>query len=218
MRDSLNKIAENIAFSLGDQFNMTLREAIKHTVGIYRETLIRQEDFNSGLNYNDFSQNITLPLKIWEHPICGRGKITVNEIPDSIRFKNRGRVNYLYVGNTSFGHAYTQTTFAEYPFVKQLRYNIDVIYYVVENNKIIILNNFKACELGIIGVFAKPQNAAEFCDNVDKVTDDLPYPIGGDLLNIIKRGILSGEFPIRQMGEDGVIKSNSADEQLQQKS
>ena len=33
--DTLNAIAENIAYQLGDQFNMTLRESIKDTIIIY---------------------------------------------------------------------------------------------------------------------------------------------------------------------------------------
>jgi len=217
MNKSLNEIAENLAFKLGDQFNMTFRESIKFTVSIYREKLIREEDFNSGLNLNDFSQNLRVPLKDWQHPLCGRGKITEEEVPLSVRFKNRGRVNYLYVGDTTFGHAFTQTTFAEFPFVSKIKHNIGVKYYVVEDGKFIILGDYKLCELGIIGVFAEPQNAIQFCDNVEVVLDDNPYPISGDMLARIEQGILSGAFPIRMTGEDGVVTSNSSDEQLQQK-
>lgn len=212
MKASLNEIVENLAFKLGDQFNMTFRESLKHTVTIYREKLLREEDFNSGLNYNDFSQNISLPLEEWKHPICGTGRITKEEIPLSIRFKNRGRVNYYYVGDNTFGHAYTQTTLVEYPFVLKLKHNINAIYYIRQDNKIIILDNHKQCSLGLIGVFSEPQNAVKFCDNVEVVLDDNPYPISGDLLAIITKGILSGDFPIRQVGEEGVITSDSAND------
>jgi len=215
MKISINEIVENLAFVLGDQYNMTLREALKHTVSIYREKLLREEDFNSGLNYNDFSQNIEMPLEDWSHPICGTGKITTEEIPLSIRFKNRGRVNYLYVGDSTFGHAYTQTSFVEYPFIMKLKHNVNALYYIIENGKMIILDNHKQCSLGIIGVFSEPQNAVKFCDNVETILDDNPYPLSGDLLARIRQGIISGDFPIRKKGEEGVITSNSANELLQ---
>lgn len=209
MRDSLNKIAEDIAFALGKQDNITFRESIKHTINIHREKLLREDDFNSGLNYNDFTQNIVMSLKDWEHPICGKGRITKEKIPDSVRFKSRGRVNYYYVGTSDYRFPFTQTTFAEWEFVKHLRYNTTYLYYVVEDGKIIILNNFKLCDIAIKGIFSNPSDLVNICDNLEQVNDDAPYPISGDMLSTIRKFIISGEFPIRIMDEEGVVTSNS---------
>lgn len=211
MRPSLNEIVENLAFSLGEQFNMTLRESLKHTIGLYREKLLREEDFNSVLNYNDFTQNVVMPLEEWTHDICGVGRITKEEIPKSIRFKTRGRVNYYFIGDSIFTNPYIQTTFAEFEYVKLLRYHTNKFYYVIENDKIIILNNGKLCDIGIKGVFSNPSLLQRICNNVSEVDDDASYPLGGDLLTIIRKGILSGEYPIRQVDEEGVITSDSTD-------
>ena len=60
--DTLNSIAENIAYQLGDQFNMTLRESIKDTIIIYRSKMLRDSDTR---NFDDmalFAQNLSVPL------------------------------------------------------------------------------------------------------------------------------------------------------------
>tara|TARA_R110000772_G_C13307950_1_gene439562 strand:+ start:5257 stop:5898 length:642 start_codon:yes stop_codon:yes gene_type:complete len=213
MKESLNAIVENLAFSLGDQHNMTLREALKHTVSLYREKLLREEDFQSSLNYNDFTQNIILPLEDWNHPLCGDGKITVDKIPSSIRFKTRGRVNYYFLGDSIFTNAYMQTTFAEYQFVKHLKHQTNKYYYIIEDGKVIVLDAIKLCDIGVKGVFADPNLLKNVCDNVNQLDDDAPYPLGGDLLTIIRKGILSGDFPVRQLGEKDVVTSDSDNEQ-----
>lgn len=211
MNQSLNEIVENLAYSLNDQFNMTLREALKHTVSVFREKLLREEDFNKGLNINDFTQNIILPLEDWNHPVCGQGKITKDELPKSVRFKNRGRVNYYFVGDKSFTFPFTQTTFTEFQYLKKLKHQIVQNYYVIENDKLILLDNFKICEIGVQGVFANPNLLKSICSNVEEIDDDAPYPISGDLLAIIRTGIISGNFPVimQNKEEEGVIKSNS---------
>lgn len=212
MKPSLNEIAENLAYAFDKQNDFTFREALKHTVNLYREKLLREEDTNSGLNYNDFTQSIVLPLEEYSHPICGTSKVTVSEVPDSIRFKRRGRVNYYFVGTKDFVKPFTQTTLAEWEFLKHVKNQTSHRYYVIEDEKIIILGEIKMCDIGIKGVFSNPRLLEEICVNPEHLTDDAPYPLGGDLLTIIRQGILRGDFPVRLGEEEGVIKSNSENE------
>lgn len=209
MGKSLNEIAENLAFALGDQFNFTLREAIKHTVCIYREKLLREEDFNSSINYNDFRQKIIMPLEDWDSGDCLKGKITKDILPTSIRFKSRGRVNYYYVGGEKMNEPFTQTTFTEYEFIKNLPYQIAPIFYIIEEDKLILPNQHKRCKISISGVFTEPQLLKDICENVEEVDDNASFPISGDMIAIIRKGILSGDFPIRQQEEQDIVTLNS---------
>lgn len=212
MNLSLNKIVESIAFSLGDQFNFTLRESLKDTIIYYREKLLREEDFNFSINYNYFNQKVILPLVEYENELGCTYLITEEVVPLPIRFKTRGRSNYNYVGDELRQHSYTLTTFEEYRYIKNLPFQMKTIYYTFDGGKLVILNNDKFCNVRIEGIFPDPRELQELCDNVEEVSDDAQFPISGDLLTTIKKGILSGDYPIRQMGEEGIIKSDSTDE------
>ncbi len=209
---SLNQIAEEVAFSLGDQFNMTLRELIKNNIVYYREKLLREEDFNSGLNRNDFEQTVILELEDYTDALGNKHKRTKNNLPESIRFKSRGRVRYNYVGGELMNEPFNLTDLVEYEYIKNLPFQQVKSYYVIEDNKVRILNEIKRCKIAVRGVFSNPRDLVNICDNVEDVNDNADFPLSGDLIAIIKKGILSGDFPIRQLGEDEIIKSNSEKE------
>lgn len=206
---TLNSIAEDLAFSLGDQFNFTLREAIKNTVCEYRAKLLREEDYNHTLNRNDFTQTIVLSLEDYIDDLGNKHKITKDSIPNSIRFKSRGRVHYNYVGGELLNQPFNQTDFTEYEFIKSMTYQMVNGYYVIKENKIIVLEETKRCNIAITGVFEDPRDLINVCENLEQVDDDSNFPLSKDLISTIKKGILSGHFPIRQLGEKDVIMSNS---------
>ena len=60
---TLNQIAEDIAYKLGDQFNHTLNESIKHTLIYYRSKFIRDDIEKNGININTYYQTIVLNLE-----------------------------------------------------------------------------------------------------------------------------------------------------------
>lgn len=213
MQHSLNHIVEDLAFKLGEQFNYTLRESLKYTVDIYREKLLREEDFNNGININDFRQSIIIPLIPYETDLNYETLITKDDVPKPIRFKTRGRNRFSFVGNKLGNKAFTQTTLIEYDFIKNLKFQTDTVYYAIENNKFIIIDNNKFCSVRVDGIFANPRILQNICENVEEVDDNAPYPISGDLLAIITSGVLNGTFPIRQVPEKDIIRSNTENQQ-----
>ena len=58
----LNAIAEDVAYKLGDQFNMTLKESIKHTIVYYRSKFMRDDIDRNGTNVNSYYQKKTAVL------------------------------------------------------------------------------------------------------------------------------------------------------------
>lgn len=209
MEASINELVENIAYALGDQYNFTLRESLKQSIVFYRHKLLREDDFQNSLNLNDFNQKIILELEDYENALGCEYRITKEKLPKSIRFKSRGRVNYNYIGNILGNKEFTMTTLVEYDFLKKLQHQTETIYYVIEDEKILILNNDKLCDIRVELIAANPLELQNSCLNVEEVDDDSPFPISGDLMAIIRKGIISGDFPIRQIGEQGVIETDT---------
>src|SRR6478736_4621943 len=59
---TLNAIAENMAYQLGDQFNTTLKQSIKDTVVTYRSKFLRDSDVRNFDDMAIFAQNLSVPL------------------------------------------------------------------------------------------------------------------------------------------------------------
>ena len=57
---SINQISEEIAYELGDQFNMTLRESIKNSVVDYRAKLLRDDIDRNFVSLGLYGQTITM--------------------------------------------------------------------------------------------------------------------------------------------------------------
>lgn len=222
---TLNTIAENIAYKLGDQFNYTLRESIKDTVLNYRAKYIRDDADRNALSDVHFSQVGTLQFEVVNileefnadfsciSAICEdvhlqRGYRVLKSktpIPTPIRFKQSNRSPFMYVGRVDGSRAFTYTTLDKFPYIKHLPYSLKTIYYTIINNYIYIINNLSQCDINetlklcnilIKGVFEDPREFYNACENGDSFIDDLPFPIGKDMLMSLTNAILKGEYPL----------------------
>ena len=220
---TLNAIAENIAYKLGDQFNTTLQNSIKDTVLNYRAKFIRDDLDRNFLSDTHFSQTGIIQFKEVNllkefnndfssiENICDdiraqdKYKIlkSVERVPMPIRNKTSGTAAYAYIGSVTGRKRFVWTTLDKYYYFKELAYNDKTIYYAVINGYLYILNNLSKCDINqslrianvmIKDVFEDPRDLYNACDNDGAFADDLPFPIGIDMLVQISNGIVKGEY------------------------
>lgn len=196
---TLNSIAENIAFTLGEQFNDTLKQSIKDSIINYRAMFIRQDLDNNPLSYTDYLQSFCIEMSIVNKSECPeisvKGKVLKSKqvLPKPLRIKNNGRVNLKYVGSVDRSISFTFATAFEMNFMQHLPLQDDVIYYTVINQYLYILNNLKICKVLVEEVIADPRTIDD-CDFPTTFPDDIDFPIPEDMLVKIKQ-LIKREYP-----------------------
>lgn len=163
--NSLNAIAENIAYQLGDQFNMTLRESIKNTLIIYRSKFLRDSDSR---NFDDmalFAQDLSLDLiEVNLYEEFGTGSLlsnlgfiskdinvlkqfkvlrTKNKVPTPLRHRMTHRELFKFVGSFEGSEYFHYTTLPTFKYDSILPNRSNTIFYTYIKNYIYILNNLQ---------------------------------------------------------------------------
>jgi len=202
---TLNKIAEEVAYELGEQFNMVLRELIKSKVIDYRALFIRQDLVKNGNNVLDYYQTYCLKLIEQDGIKCGFNidrivLVTETTIPKSLRIKGNGRVPFRYIGATSKTKPFIYTTVEEFEYLQFLPYQNKLIYYTYVNSKIAVLNTLKPCDILIEDIVADPRDIKD-CNKDLIAPDDVEFPIPQDMLVSIKKSIKQDIMP--QLAKDG---------------
>ena len=202
---TLNKIAEEVAYELGEQFNMVLRELIKSKVIDYRALFIRQDLVKNGNNVLDYYQTYCLKLIEQDGIKCGFNidrivLVTETTIPKSLRIKGNGRVPFRYIGATSKTKPFIYTTVEEFEYLQFLPYQDKLIYYTYVNSKIAVLNTLKPCDILIEDIVADPRDIKD-CNKDLIAPDDVEFPIPQDMLVSIKKSIKQDIMP--QLAKDG---------------
>lgn len=209
---TLNEIAENIAYKMGDQFNDTLRQSIIRTVLVYRAKLIRDDLDRNTLSEHHFVQYLNIPLietNIHEEldvVICNklidcipnkRNNILKSKIPlpKSVRLKSWGKSSYKFIGLSNGSNSFIITTLDGRHFTSYLPYQDQYIVATIINNNLFILNNSKICSFLLGGIFENPIEAMKGCIN-NTFPEDTEFPIGIDMLHSIEKSIVTGEYPL----------------------
>lgn len=239
--NTLNKIAENIAFKLGDQFNITLRESIKNTVLDYRAKFIRDDADRNFISDVHLSQTMNIEFDVVNllqefganfdivNSICADTEVlqeykvlrSKKLVPLPVRVKSGRRSPYQYLGRITGEKGFTYVDIEQYYYIRNTRYNAKTIYYTIINGRIYIINNLKECDINnsleianamIKGVFEDPREAYSICSDKTTKLDDRLFPIPSDMLMQISNGILRGEYGIKPSdGETVNIKPDITD-------
>lgn len=211
---SLNNIAENIAFSLNEQFNHTLKESVKNSIIDYRALLIRQDLEKNAISYTDYLQSYCVQLELVNRSECPQLAVgdfvlkSKEKIAKPIRLKTNGRSNFKFVGSVDRRKSFTFATGHEEYFLSALPFQKNVVYYTYLNGYLYVLNNIKLCKVLLEYVVANP-TLIEDCDNV--FTDDRDFPIGEDMLSAIKKMIKRDYEGRIQDGEEVNIQKDVND-------
>jgi len=214
---SINVIAEEIAYELGDQFNYTLRESIKGLIIDYRAKLLREDIDRNFLPINVYGQTIALKFKPVNilHEFGQEGNCitesnpgiedqdkyiiykTEKDFPSTIRTKVSHKNPVNFIGTATGKEGLVYTTLEQYYYKREQKYMKNKIFYTYMNNNLYILNNLtlsddegqyrdgEVCSLITTAIFEDPREAEKLCDN-DVFPDDRPFPIGLDMLPVIK--------------------------------
>lgn len=165
--DTLNAIAENIAYQLGDQFNTTLKESIKDTLIIYRSKFLRDSDTH---NFDDmalFAQELSLELiTVNLYDELGLGTLvqnlnfitnkavdlkqfkvlrTKNKVPKPLRHKMVHRELFKFVGSFEGDGYFHYTTLPTFKYDCILPNRENTIFYIYVKEYVYIINNLKHC-------------------------------------------------------------------------
>ena len=196
---TLNGIAENIAYAMGEQFNDTFKQSIKDSIIDYRAMLIRQDLDNNPLSYTDYLQSFCIELELVNKSECSlmilREQIlrSKQKIPKPLRIKNNGRINFKFVGAIDRSTILTFATAQELKYLGYLSFQEGVIYYTIQNGYLFILNNLKLCKLLIEEIIADPRTIDD-CEYPTTFPDDIDFPIPEDMIVKIKE-LIKRQYP-----------------------
>ena len=195
--NTLNKIAENIAFAFGEQYNYTLKESIKNHVVDYRALLLRQDLENNFLSTTHLLESFCVQMEVVDSSECK--EITSNKyvlrsvqpIPRTIRLKNQGNLGFTFVGSPdryiSYDYAKKETLKWRHALPFQLPTKK---YYDIINDHLFILNSIKPCKVLLEGPIEDPRDIDD-CNYPDRFKDDVPFNCPADIVakitDIVKR-------------------------------
>lgn len=196
--NSLNAIAEHIAYELKAPLNVELKENIKFSVKYWRATLIRRDVARNGMS-DEFLQRFYFNLvKVDKADACNfnldclilRSEF---EIPAPIRLNND--ILFKFVGSVD-GKAWTYTEYEEVPYVAYNKFTAKEIRYTWVNKYFYIFGNTKLKKGAVQAPWADPSLINTSCDSASCYSDDSEFPISADMLQQIVDGILTREFRI----------------------
>ena len=212
---TLNQIAEDIAYKLGDQFNHTLKESIKHTLIIYRSKFIRDDISKNGINANTYYQSVVLEFEKVNKlsdvgadvsclaSICSYAKEdkkfiilkSKKQIPAFIKLKSAGNSPFKFLGSVDRLKRFKYATPDTLEYITYLPYQKNEIYYYISDNYVYLLNSTEICNTLIEGIFDNPREAYPLCEG-NNFKDDNEFPISNDLLFYIVNNIVTREYPL----------------------
>ena len=229
---SLNQIAEDLAYKLGDQFNDTLRESIKHTLIFYRAKYIRDDIARNSKANRDLYQSIVMPLTevnkledvgasiacITSDGVCQavinnkkyRILKTKDKLPKSVRLKGNGSHSYHFVGSVDRTTQFIYSDIADLKFKQAIPYqNPNTIFFFIADNYLYLLNNLGICDVLLDGIFENPREVFPYCQD-GKFQDDNEFPLPLDMLVSIADNIVTKTYPLR--GQDGQVVNIQKDD------
>jgi hypothetical protein len=194
---TLNQIADDIAYKLGEPFNYILKENLKYTVKYWRAVLIRR-DLERNAPSVELYQSFVVPLiKVDKADNCYQPVNCIvlktdRDVPASVRIKSD--VPYKFVGSIERSINFTYTHLEELPLTFENEYTSNVIRYSLINRRLYIYNNTKFQNVCIEDIWADPSEV-NICDT-DCYTDDKPFPLPDDILALIVSSILNGQYKV----------------------
>lgn len=232
---TLNQIAEDIAYKLGDQFNDTLKESIKHTMIFYRSKYLRDDDKrNGGLSIHLYQTAVMQLETVNKLEDIGASieclldggfcvtvidgikyqiKKTKKKLPIPVRLKTSGKTDYKYVGSTDRTTRFKYVDTDMLQFKSALPYqNSATIFFFISNNYLYLLNNKDICDVLLEAVYENPRDVFEACGE-DGFADDQEFPLPLDMIVSIADNIVTKTYPLR--GQDGQVINLQKDDKDQ---
>lgn len=186
---TLNQLAVKIANLLRDPHNHELRERIKDSYRWLRAERIRQSIEKYGVDATLKTSYIVPLSKVDSADNCVTTADCVllrstNKVAMPIRYNTDDP--FTYVGFIDWSTPFIYTDMASLPYMKNLKYIGDAIFYGYENSYLYFNNNTKIKNVRVQAPFADVATAISACDSNGCVTDDMEFPIPEDMLAAIE--------------------------------
>jgi hypothetical protein len=201
---TLNTIAEDLAFSYGDQFNDALKESIKNSIIDYRALLIRPDIENNFINAQHYLQSFCVQMITTDSSECigltvGKTILVSKEtLPKTVRLKG---MSYSFIGSVDRFITYVHSTKQNLVNREALPFQRpNQIYYSIINNRLYLLNTVRLCKVLLEGIIEDPRDI-EDCNNPNMFSDDIPFSCPADMIAKIKE-IIKRQYPV-QLIKDG---------------
>ena len=213
--ETLNMIADDIAYKLGNPLDTVLKESIRRTVKHWRVTLIRQDMLRNKRVFEDYLSSVKFDLErvdlvkdLGIEICCGLIDSTLDfeseyiaykvkgEVPKIIRNKIYTKDGFSFVGNALRTERFLYSTMQTISRNQLLPLSGNKTFYTKINNTYYVLP-FKGreyCDIVFEGVLENPEEFCEDCGDVEP--NDMEFKIPGDMLTIIKDNIVKGTYPM----------------------
>jgi len=214
--ETLNMIADDIAYKLGNPYDAMFKESIRRTVKHWRVTLLRQSMVREKRIFEDYLTSVTFELErvdlvdaLGVEICCGLiapeldeesefiAYKVIGDVPKIIRNPVNTRDGFNFVGNVLRTERFLFTQLHQIQRERSLPLNSQRTYYVHINNDYYVIPNSPDktyCDIVFEGVLEDPE---EYCtDCGDTFPNDRPFKIPMDILTIIKDSIVQGRYPL----------------------
>lgn len=215
--NSLNEITTEIASHFEREQDEPFKAVLAKKVDAWRSKLIvnslekhpEQRKFFRQTLYIPMSEESPLPDCITGPDMCKIAE-SVAAIPGPMRLAD---ILFDYVGTVDGTNPFREITPGTLYYLKAGRYSKNRIYYEWSSlatgiNKIKIFERSKIPTIRIDGVFDNPLAVMEFnCNNAGECDGwDLPYPVTGDIKQMIVQYILQVDYQLRQIPDNKEIE------------
>lgn len=210
---TLNRIADNIAYKLGEPNNDILKQSIKNEVIQYRELFIRRDLERNPLDYNRYLSTVCLELEEVDTSACPNLPVgvtalrTKQKLAIPLRMKNNGATNFKYVGEVNLRRPYTFSPISAIDYMEYLPLSSKNIYYDFINNHIEVYNLHHICKIAVRYIPSDPRDIDD-CNNPNLFKDDIEFPLSNDMIAEISRLIEEGHRVNPNNGEEVNIDEN----------
>lgn len=197
MKVSLNDITHMISDRVGQPFNGALQDELKVIINYkradYFQQIIKAHPEQRKFYLKDFTAELEKVSKS-ECPVSVECKVvrTTLDIPTPVRASD---TMFDYVGDVDKTDSYRYISPEQVRILSLSRYTGRRPSYFYSNKRIYVFNNNDLEYINVRGVFSDPRELLPFrCGNQPCYTDDDPYEIPEDIVNIIISEILSHEL------------------------
>lgn len=204
MASSLNKITTEIATSLRKELDEPFKRILAEKVDNWRSRLIRNSLQEKPLESKFFRQTIWVPLQMVNPipdcvegsdgaPVCDMLRSTV-KLPTPLRYST---ALFDYVGSVDGKNAFSEGAPGTEQYLLAGKYSRHSVYYSFPNGFLEIDERQRSIPMvRVDAVFDKPSEAMEFnCANSGQCDYwDEPYPVTGDILQMIIQSILQVDY------------------------
>lgn len=214
---TLNEIVYSVAGRMNQPLNDLLAAEITFAVKYWSAFLIRQDVEKNG-NDPSYIRTIVKTLeKVDKGDTCvvdlGCSILrTVNTVPVPISTKMRAP--YISVQLVDFSQPIGYIPFEQLFTLGKGRHLGKRMVYSVNNNKLLLYNNNK---LGYVRISLIPFDPLEIINDctteIDCINADDEYPLPGHLVQIMIRGMVTGEFALRPVNNHEIEIEHEQDQQ-----